>query len=52
MNSFAAALSQALSIDKVRYTKMVENVSRIDLSFVATPKYIDLLDSLEGETNK
>jgi glycosyltransferase involved in cell wall biosynthesis len=52
VNSFAAALSQALSIDEVKYTKMVENVSRIDLSFVATPKYIDLLDSLEGETNK
>lgn len=48
-NDFAKALSRALSMDALEYKEMTENVSRIDLSFVETSKYLDLLDSLSGK---
>lgn len=51
-NDFAKALSRALSMDELKYKRMTENVSRIDLSFVETSKYLDLLDSLDGKLGK
>lgn len=51
-NDFAKALSRALSMEALEYKEMTENVSRIDLSFVETSKYLDLLDSLSGKLGK
>jgi len=51
-NDFVKVLSSALSIDSIKYQEMIENVSRIDLSFVATSKYLDRLDSLSGKLAK
>ena len=48
-NDFVKVLSRALSIDAATYGEMTESVSRIDLSFVETSKYLDLLDSLSGK---
>jgi len=46
LNSFTEALSHALCITEIEYKLMTENVSRIDLSFAKTSKYLELLDSL------
>jgi glycosyltransferase involved in cell wall biosynthesis len=51
-NSFVEVLSKALSIDAAKYMEMTESVSRIDLSFVETSTYLDLLDSLNGKLNR
>ena len=51
VNSYVEALSHALSINEIEYTVMVESVSRIDLSFVDTSKYLGLLDSLGSKVN-
>lgn len=51
-NDYVKVLSKALSMDPVKYKEMTENVSRIDLSFVETTKYLDLLDSLNGTFTK
>lgn len=51
-NDYALVLSRALSIDAKKYEEMTERVSRIDLSFVETSKYLDLLDSLNGKFTK
>lgn len=52
MNSYVEALSHALSIKKIEYKVMTESVSRIDLSFAKTSKYLELLDSLGSKVVK
>lgn len=51
-NDFVKVLSRALSMDEAHYNAMTESVSRIDLSFVETSKYLDLLDSLNARPGK
>ena len=52
VNSYVAVLSKALHMKEVEYQEMVERVNGIDLSFVSTPSYLKLLDSLEIEVTK
>lgn len=51
-NDFVKVLSRALSIDAAKYREMTQKVSEIDLSFVKTSKYLELLDSLNGKLGR
>lgn len=51
-NDFVRVLSKALSIDATKYRDLTEKVSEIDLSFVETSKYLELLDSLNGKLGR